>query len=51
MQGIGMLIKPHYIKEYTMQGHPVQGLTVLWEIQNSKNECVCAAGREERFSL
>ena len=28
MQGIGMLTKPHYIKEYTMQGHPVQGLTV-----------------------
>ena len=29
MQGIGMLIKPHYIKDYTVQNHPVQGITVL----------------------
>ena len=29
MQGIGMLTKPHYIKDYTVQGHPVQGLTVF----------------------
>ena len=28
MQGIGMLIKPHYIKDYTVQNHPVQGPTV-----------------------
>ena len=37
MQGIGMLTKPHYIKEYTMQGHPVQGLTVrcFWAEKNS----------------
>ena len=28
MQGIGMLTKVPYIKDYTMQGHPVQGLTV-----------------------
>ena len=28
MQGIGMLTKVPYIKTYTMQNHPVQGLTV-----------------------
>ena len=28
MQGIGMLTKVPYIKIYTMQNHPVQGLTV-----------------------
>ena len=28
MQGIGMLTKVPYIKTYTMQGYPVQGLTV-----------------------
>ena len=34
MQGIGMLIKPPYIKDYTMQGHPVQGLTVSVNLLN-----------------
>ena len=34
MQGIGMLTKVPYIKTYTMQGHPVQGLTVL-------SDCYC----------
>ncbi len=46
MQGIGMLIKPHYIKDYTVQNHPVQGPTVYTNIWNfifcqKNNETLC----------
>ena len=48
MQGIGMLIKPHYIKDYTVQNHPVQGPTVIeieWYITSQEEAVESFHGR------
>ena len=51
MQGIGMLIKPHYIKDYTMQNHPGQGPTVYRDVTPSVAQVAHATPIISEFSI